>query len=152
MPCDKLKIFDKSATAALRVLLAGAMLSLSPLAALAADAHIHASFAGVYVTRAPKTAPTMSVSLGEDGSATVTQDPGLGSTTLFGRWQDDGRQIKVTFTATEGEPVPAPMVFEPAHGKLQAISWDHEAWGTAQPPAMTKGYKVKYLFWTTTMR
>ena len=63
MPCDKLKIFDKSATAALRVLLAGAMLSISPLAALAADAHIHASFAGVYVTRAPKTAPTMSVSL-----------------------------------------------------------------------------------------
>ncbi|HET6217738.1 MAG TPA: hypothetical protein VFE27_12010 [Acidobacteriaceae bacterium] len=152
MPCDKLKIFDKSATAALRVLLAGAMLSLSPLGALAADAHIHASFAGVYVTRAPKTAPTMSVSLGEDGSATVTQDPGQGSTTLFGRWQDDGRQIKVTFTATEGEPVPAPMVFEPAHGKLQAISWDHEAWGTTQPPAMTKGYKVKYLFWTTTMR
>lgn len=152
MPCEKMKIFDKSATAALRVLLAGAMLSLSPLGALAADAHIHASFAGIYVTRAPKTAPTMSVSLGEDGSATVTQDPGQGSTTLFGRWQDDGRQIKVTFTATEGEPVPAPMVFEPAHGKLQAISWDHEAWGTTQPPAMTKGYKVKYLFWTTTMR
>ncbi len=151
MPCDKLKMFDKSAIA-LRVLLAGAMLSISPLAALAADAHIHASFAGVYVTRAPKTAPTMSVSLGEDGSATVTQDPGHGSTTLFGRWQDDGRQIKVTFNAAEGEPVPAPMVFEPAHGKLQAISWDHEAWGTTQPPAMTKGYKVKYLFWTTTMR
>jgi hypothetical protein len=151
MPCDK-KIFDKSAAAALRVLLAGAMLSLSPLGALAAETHIHASFAGVYVTRAPKTAPTMSVSLGEDGSATVTQDPGQGSTTLFGRWQDDGRQIKVTFNAAEGEPLPAPMVFEPVHGKLQAVSWDHEAWGTAHPPAMTKGYKVKYLFWTTTMR
>src|ERR1700675_3141784 len=109
MPCDKLKIFDKSATAALRVLLAGAMLSISPLAALAADKHIHASLAGVYVTRAPKTAPTMSVSFGRDGSATVTQDPGEGSITLFGHWQDDGRQIKVSFNAIEGQPQEAPM-------------------------------------------
>ena len=84
MPCDVVRI-HKSATTALRLLLAGAMLSLSPLAALAENAHIHASFVGVYVTRAPKTAPTMSVSLGADGSATVTQDPGHGSTTLLDR-------------------------------------------------------------------
>ena len=152
MPCVATRLLDKSAAAALRGLLAGAMLSLSPVAALAASTNIHASFAGIYVTRAPKTAPSMSVSLGADGSATVTQDPGQGSTTLFGRWQDDGRQIKVTFNAAEGAPLPAPMVFEPVHGKLQAISWDHQALGTAQPPAMIKGYKVKYLFWSTTMR
>jgi hypothetical protein len=151
MPCDVIRI-HKSVTTALRLLLAGAMLSLSPLGALAADTHIHASFVGVYVTRAPKTSPTMSVSLGADGSATVTQDPGQGSTTMFGKWQDDGRQIKVTFNAASGEPSEAPMVFEIVHNKLQAVSWNHEAWGTAQPPAMTKGYKVKYLFWTTTMR
>jgi hypothetical protein len=151
MSCDAIRI-HKSATTALRLLLAGAMLSLAPLAALAANPNIHASFVGVYVTRAPKTAPTMSVSLGADGSATVTQDPGQGSTTMFGKWQDDGRQIKVTFNAEAGEQPTAPMVFEVVHSKLQATSWDHEAWGTAQPPAMTKGYKVKYLFWTTTMR
>ena len=150
MPCDVIRI-HKSATTALRLLLAGAMLSLSPLAAKA-DSNIHASFVGVYVTRAPKTAPTMSVSLGADGSATVTQDPGQGSTTLFGKWQDDGRQIKVTFNAAAGEQPEAPMVFEVVLSKLQAVSWNHEAWGSAQPPAMTKGYKVKYLFWTTTMR
>jgi hypothetical protein len=79
------------------------MVSISPVVALAADSHIHASFAGVYITRAPKTAPTMSVSLGADGSATVTQDPGQGSTTWFGRWQDDGKQIKVTINAEEVE-------------------------------------------------
>ena len=152
MPCVAMRILEKSAAAGLRVLLAGAMLSISPVAALAANTHFHPGFAGIYVTRAPKTAPSMSVSLGADGSATVTQDPGQGSTTLFGRWQDDGHQIKVTFDAAEGEPLPAPMVFEPAHGKLQAISWDHQAWGNARPPAMTKGYKVKYLFWSTTMR
>src|ERR1700733_5835213 len=151
MPCDGIKI-HKSATTALRLLLAGAMLSLSPLAALAEITYIHSSFVGVYVTRAPKTAPTMSVSLGADGSATVTQDPGQGSTTSFGKWQDDGRQIKVTFNAAAGEQPEAPMVFEVVHSKLQAVSWNHEAWGSAQPPAMTKGYKVKYLFWTTTMR
>jgi hypothetical protein len=152
MPCHAMRILEKSATAALRVLLAGAVLSFSPLAALAASTNIHATFVGIYVTRAPKTAPTMSVSLGADGSATVTQDPGKGSTTFFGHWADDGRQIKVTFDAVAGEPQATPMVFEAAHNKLQAVSWDHDAWGNAHPPTMTKGYKVKYLFWTTTMR
>jgi hypothetical protein len=147
-----MRILEKSATRALRVLLAGAMVSISPVVALAANSHIHASFAGIYVTRAPKTAPTMSVSLGADGSATVTQDPGQGSSTFFGHWEDDGRQVKVTFNATAGEQPPAPMVFEPTHDKLKAISWDHQTWGTTQPPTMAKGYKVKYLFWTTTMR
>src|ERR1700738_3269114 len=110
MPLVAMRILEKSAATGLRVLLAGAMLSISPVAALAANTNFHPGFAGIYVTRAPKTAPTMSVSLGADGSATVTQDPGQGSTTLFGRWQDDGHQIKVTFDASEGEPVPAPMV------------------------------------------
>src|SRR6201996_6881572 len=152
MPCSAKRIFEKSTASALRVLLAGVMVSISPVAVLAADGHIHASLAGIYVTRAPKTDPTMSVSLGEDGTATVTQDPGQGSSTYFGHWQDDGKQIKVTFNALEGEqPVP-PMVFETVHNKLQAVSWNHEVWGNNTPPAMTKGYKVKYLFWTTTMR
>jgi hypothetical protein len=140
MPCDALKRIEKSATIVLRVLVAGAM--LSPLAALAADQHIHASLAGVYVTRAPKTAPTMSVSLGRDGSATTTQ---------FGHWQDDGRQIKVTFNAIEGEPQQAPMIFEVVHNKLHAISWNHEAWGSAEPPMMSKGSNARYLYWGTTM-
>jgi uncharacterized protein (DUF58 family) len=152
MPCYAMRIPEKSAAAALRVLLAGAVLSFSPLAALAANTHIHASFAGIYVTRAPKTAPSMSVSLGADGSATVTQDPGQGSTTYFGHWADDGRQIKVTFNAVAGEPQATPMVFEAVHNKLQAVTWDQQAWGNAHPPTMTKGYKVKYLFWATTMR
>lgn len=149
MPCDALKRIEKSAVIVLRVLVAGAM--LSPLAALAADQHIHASLAGVYVTRAPKTAPTMSVSLGRDGSATVTQDPGNGSITAFGHWQDDGHQIKVTFNAIEGEPQQAPMVFEVVHNKLHAVSWNHEAWGNAEPPLMSKGSNARYLYWGTTM-
>jgi hypothetical protein len=151
MPCHTSNKTKKSVFG-LRVLLAGALLSFSPLVALADTPNLHSGYAGVYLTRLPKTAPSMSVSLGPDGSATVTQDPGQGSTTYFGKWSDNGNQIKVTFNADAGEPQPAPMVFEALHGKLQPITWDHAAWGTVQPPTMTKGYKVKYLFWTTTMR
>jgi hypothetical protein len=150
MPCQK-NFRENKSSFALRAILAGALLSLSPLAALAAGSN-NQSYAGMYVTRLPKNAPTMSVSLGPDGSATVTQDPGQGSTTYFGKWSEQGNQIKVAFEASEGEPQPAPMVFEVSHSKLQPITWDHEAWGKLQPPTMTKGYKVKYLFWSTTMR
>ena len=94
----------------------------------------------------------MTVSLGTDGTATVTGDLGKGSITSFGSWQDLGSQVKVTFNAEEGAPPPPPMIFQPSHNKLQAITWDREEWGNAQPPTMTKGYKVKYLFWSTTMR
>jgi len=152
MPCEAIRELGKPVTSKLSVLVASAMLLLSPLAVLAGNTTIHSGFAGIYVARVAKTAPSMSVSLGEDGTATVTQDPGTGSITAFGRWANDGSQIKVTFNAAEGEPAPTPMVFETAHGKLHAVSWDHAAWGSAQPPAMEKGYKVKYLFWTTTMR
>jgi hypothetical protein len=151
MPCHTMNGTKKSAFS-LRTLLTGALLLFSALAAFADTANIHSGFAGIYITRLPKTAPSMSVSLGADGSATVTQDPGQGSTTYFGKWSDNGDQIKVTFDAAAGEPQPAPMVFQAQHGKLQPVTWDHAAWGTAQPPTMTKGYKVKYLFWTTTMR
>jgi hypothetical protein len=152
MPCEEIRKFGKPVSAKLRVLAASAMLLFSPLAVLASNTTIHSGFAGIYVARVAKTAPSMSVSLGEDGTATVTQDPGTGSITSFGHWANEGSQVKVTFNAAEGEPAPTPMVFETAHGKLHAVSWDRAAWGTAQPPAMEKGYRVKYLFWSTTMR
>jgi hypothetical protein len=152
MPCDLIRVLGKPFASPLRVLVASATLLLSPIASFAANTDFHPGFAGIYVARVAKMAPSMSVSLGADGTATVTEDPGTGSITAFGHWVSEGTQVKVTFTAEEGEPAVAPMVFEVAHNKLQAVTWDHEAWGTAQPPVMTKGYKVKYLFWTTTMR
>jgi hypothetical protein len=147
MPCDLKRIFVKP----LRILVAGATLLVSPLAALAGNTDLHPRLAGIYVARVDKKAPSMSVSLGADGSATVTQDPGTGAMTAFGHWDSDGSEIKVTFNADAGDPVPAPMVFQLLHNKLEAVSWDKEAWGAAHPPVMEKGYKVKYLFWSTTM-
>jgi hypothetical protein len=148
MSWDLRRVLEKTA---LRVLTASAMLLISPLAALASDTNIHPGFAGIYVARVDKKAPSMSVSLGVDGTATVTEDPGTGSITSFGHWANDGSQIKVTFNADEGAPATPPMVFQVVHNKLQPVTWNHEAWGSAHPPTMEKGYKVKYLFWSTTM-
>jgi hypothetical protein len=152
MPGAKMTVLVKPFQSALRGLVASALLLLSPLAALADHTNINPGYVGVYVARVAKTAPSMTVSLGADGTATVTGDLGKGSITSFGSWQDDGHQIKVTFNSVEGEPAEPPMVFLPAHNQLHAVSWSHEAWGNAQPPTMHKGYKVKYLFWSTTMR
>jgi hypothetical protein len=152
MPWDLTRVFGKPFTSVVRVLIASATLLSSPLAVLAANTDIHSGFAGIYVARVDKKAPSMSVSLGVDGTATVTEDPGTGSITSFGHWANDGSQIKVNFDADAGEPVAPSMVFQVVHNKLQPVSWNHEAWGTAHPPTMEKGYKVKYLFWTTTMR
>jgi hypothetical protein len=153
MPCDnKTLLPGKSAKSFLRAVVAGTALLAAPLAALAGDRNVPAGFAGIYVARVAKTAPSMTVSLGTDGTATVTGDLGNGSITSFGSWQGDGRQIKVTFNAAEGAPADPPMLFQLDHNGLQAVSWNHDAWGSAQPPTMTKGYKVKYLFWSSTMR
>jgi hypothetical protein len=137
---------------AVRVLAAGAMLLLSPLASFAGNTTNNKSFVGAYFARVAKTAPSMSVSLGEDGTATVTGDPGTGSTTTFGHWTSEGNQVKVTFDAEADQPAATPMVFEASHNQLKAVTWDHADWGKATPPVMGKGYKVKYLFWSTSMR
>lgn len=153
MPCDNNTLLPGNSTKwFLRAVVAGTALLLAPLAALAGDTAVPANFAGVYVARVAKTAPSMTVSLGADGTATVTGDLGKGSITAFGSWQGTGRQIKVTFNAAEGAPADPPMLFQLDHDSLQAVTWNQDAWGSAHPPAMKKGYKVKYLFWSSTMR
>jgi hypothetical protein len=136
--------------------LAGAALFLSSLAVCAAapatddsspaakaTSKAAAKWAGTYDSEMPKPgAPpggSMSVSLGVDGTATVSQDPGKGSTTLFGHWTDNGSQITITFDAAAGQPAAPPMTFAPGHDGLQAVTWDHAAWGKLTPPPMKKG-------------
>jgi hypothetical protein len=128
--------------------LACALLWPSCQSALADNATAHSKFAGVYLSH--MVGPTMNLSLGKDGTATVTEDPGNGATTLFGHWVDSGSQVTVTFDAVEGRPVEPPMVFQPAHDGLQAVTWNHASWGKVEPPPMKKGFKVKQLYWLTT--
>jgi hypothetical protein len=102
-------------------------------------------YAGIYSSEAPDSpdpsgpaGPAFSVSLGPDGTATVTQDAGKGAITTFGHWTDAGSQITVKFDAEEGKTVDPPMVFQPSHDGLQAVSWNHMFWGKTTPPVLKK--------------
>jgi hypothetical protein len=136
----------------LRFLFGGAVLVLVlvlvPLGLFGDSTTEHSRFAGVYLSRNVGT--SMNLSLGRDGSATVTESPdGSEATTLFGHWTDLGGQVKVDFDAVEGNPAEPPMIFQPDHDGLQAVSWNRAAWGKASPPPMKKGYKVKQIYWLT---
>jgi hypothetical protein len=67
--------------------------------ALADGQGAHSKFAGEY--RSIETDPSMSVSLGADRSATVTEDAGNGAITLVGQRVDSGGQVVVNFDAVE---------------------------------------------------
>lgn len=102
-------------------------------------------YAGIYSSEAPDTTdaagpagPAFSVSLGPDGTATVTQDMGKGAVTTFGHWSDAGSQITIKFDAAGDKPADAPMVFQPGHDGLQAVTWNRAFWGKTTPPALKK--------------
>jgi hypothetical protein len=102
-------------------------------------------YVGTYSSEAPETTdpslpagPAFSVDLGKDGTATVTQDMGKGAITSFGHWSDSGSQITVKFDAVEGKPADPPMVFQPSHDGLQAVTWNHQLWGKTTPPPLKK--------------
>ena len=93
----------------LQIVFGGAVLALAPLALWGDNSTEHSKFAGVYLSR--KVGTTMNLSLGKDGSATVTEAPnGSDATTLFGHWTDMGGQVKVDFDAVEGNPPEPPNV------------------------------------------
>jgi hypothetical protein len=117
------------------------LMSLCPAATLSGATTTHSRFVGTYLSHPhddASTGPAMDLSLGPDGTATVTEDPGNGITTLFGHWVDAGNQVRVSFDTAE----PA-MVFAPGHGGLQAVTWNHLLWGKINPPPMKQGGKVK---------
>jgi hypothetical protein len=119
---------------------------LSPAAALSGSTTTHSKFVGTYVSDPrgdAQAGPSMDLSLGSDGTATVTEDPGNGTTTLFGHWVDSGSQVKVIFDAVEGKPAEPPMIFQPGHDGLQAVTWNHATWGKTNPPPMKNRAKVK---------
>ncbi|HEV2273232.1 MAG TPA: hypothetical protein VGR96_03660 [Acidobacteriaceae bacterium] len=133
------------------VSLACAALLLSPPAARPAEAPSHSKTPGVYISGVSKEVPSMSVSLGNDGSATISQDAGSGAETFFGHWTESAGEITVKFDAVDGKAPEPAMVFRLDHDKLQPVTWDHAVWGKLTPPVMKKGYKVKDSYWLTTV-
>jgi hypothetical protein len=106
----------------------------------------HARFAGTYVSRSgdsKKPAPSMDVSLGMDGTATVTEDAGNGAITHFGHWVEADKQVKVSFDAVDGKPAEPPMTLQPERDGLRAITWNHATWGKTTPPLVKNRSRAK---------
>ena len=102
-------------------------------------------YAGIYTSEAKdvpnavsSSGPAFSISLGPDGSATVSQDAGKGSVTSFGHWADSGSQVTIKFDSADDKPVDPPMVLQPSHDGLQAVTWNHTFWGKTTPPPLKK--------------
>ncbi len=124
--------------------LAGAMVALA-LVATPVFGSVFSKHAGIYSSEAPDTTdatgpagPAFSVSLGPDGTATVTQDLGKGAITTFGHWSDEGSQITIKFDAVGDKPADPAMVFQPSHDGLQVVTWNHSLWGKTTPPPLKK--------------
>jgi hypothetical protein len=114
--------------------------------ALGATETTHARFAGTYASRSgdgKKPAPSMDVSLGMDGTATVTEDAGNGTITLFGHWVETDKQVKVSFDPVDGKPAEPPMTLLPERDGLRAITWNHATWGKTSPPLVKNRSRVK---------
>jgi hypothetical protein len=128
----------------------------SPLAGLGDDKPAHSKFAGGYESQPlpdKRDMSSMNLSLGSDGSATVTQTSKVGDTSvLFGHWTDTGGGVTVKFDPVAGAAPAPPMAFQLAHDGLQATSWDHALWGKDAPPPMKRGYKPKDSYWFTMNR
>jgi hypothetical protein len=125
-------------------LLLGAVLLAA--GALGATPTTLAKFAGTYASPSGdegKPGPSMDVSLGLDGTATVTEDAGNGSVTHFGHWVETDNKVKVSFDPVEGKPAEPPMTLQPEHDGLRAITWNHATWGKAQPPVVKSRSRVK---------
>jgi hypothetical protein len=128
----------------------------SPLAGLCDDKPAHSKFTGAYESQPQQDTRDMSsmnLSLGPDGSATVTQTSKAGDTSvLFGHWTDTGGGVTVKFDPIAGVAPAPPMDFQPAHDGLQASTWNHTLWGKDTPPPMKRGYKPKDSYWFTMNR
>src|SRR5258708_23694870 len=100
---------------------AGAIVALA-LVATPVFGSVFSKHAGIYSSEAPDTTdasgpagPPFSVSLGPDGTATVTHDLGQGANTNLGPWPDAGNQITIKIYALGDKPTGTPMGFQPNH-------------------------------------
>jgi hypothetical protein len=82
---------------------------------------------------------TMTLSLGDDGTATLTQSPdAVHEITSFGHWTHQGDIIRLNFDPVEKQPTPSPMAFRREHHTLTPVVWNHNLWRTVPPPAMKR--------------
>jgi hypothetical protein len=86
---------------------------------------------------------TMTLSLGDDGTATLTQSPdAVNEITSFGRWVRQGDIIMLTLDPAGKQAALPPMTFRLAGKTLTPVLWNHSLWRSTPPPAM-KRMKIK---------
>jgi hypothetical protein len=82
---------------------------------------------------------TMTLSLGDDGTATLTQSPdAVHEITSFAHWTHQGDMIRLNFDPVDKQPTPPPMTFRWQHKTLTAVVWNHNLWHAVAPPAMKR--------------
>jgi hypothetical protein len=119
-------------------LLALTLLVLLPIAAMGKEDL--SKFTGTYKgeTRSARHL-TMTLSLGDDGTATLTESPNaVDEITSFGHWTHQGDMIQLTFDPVDRQPTPAPMTFRHEHKTLTPLTWNHNLWRVSTPPAMKR--------------
>jgi hypothetical protein len=82
---------------------------------------------------------TMTLDLGKDGTATLTQSPDATSEiTSFAHWTVQGDTIKLAFDPVDQQSTPAPMTFRYNHKALTAVVYNHDLWRALPPPPLKR--------------
>ena len=80
---------------------------------------------------------TMTLDLGKDGTATLTQSPdSITEITSFAHWTLQGDILKLNFDPVEKQPTPAPITFRYEHKTLTPVVYNHDLWRTLPPPPL----------------
>jgi hypothetical protein len=80
---------------------------------------------------------TMTLDLGKDGTATLTQSPtGADEITSFAHWSLQGDVLKLTFDPVDKQPTPTPITFRYDHKTLAPAVYNHDLWRTLPPPPL----------------
>jgi hypothetical protein len=80
---------------------------------------------------------TMSLDLGKDGTATLSQSPdAITEITSFAHWTLEGDILKLNFDPVEKQPTPTPITFRYEHKTLTPVVYNHDLWRTLPPPPL----------------
>jgi hypothetical protein len=82
---------------------------------------------------------TMTLDLGKDGTATLTQSPdSITEITSFAHWDIQGDTIKLTFDPVDKQPTPTPITFRCNHKTLMPLVYNHDLWRNLPPPPLKR--------------
>jgi hypothetical protein len=80
---------------------------------------------------------TMTLDLGKDGTATLSQSPDATTEiTSFAHWTLQGDVLKLNFDPVEKQPTPSPITFRYEHKTLTPVVYNHDLWRSLPPPPL----------------